>query len=99
VSRGHTTADDGTQTPAYAPPVDRWGQVQSLQYNDIMQLAGLNIQGEKRAIYIEGQLDGLVRAENKGGDLITTRDGRVWLVVLVLEHWPDWTKVAVTLQD
>ena len=75
------------------------GRVQALQYNDIAQLDGLNIQGQKTAIYISGEVDGLVRSAKKGGDLIITPDGRIWLVVLVLEYWPNWTKFAVTLQD
>lgn len=75
------------------------GQVQPLTYRDIEHLSGLNIQGYQRGIYINGTLDGLVRIDEKGGDLIQTPDGRWWLVTLVLEQWPDWVKVAVTLQD
>jgi len=75
------------------------GQVQSLTYTDLTQIDGLNIQGVRRAIYINGEVDGLVRSENKGGDIITTPNGEVWLVVLVLEYWPDWTKCVVTLQN
>ena len=73
--------------------------VQALQYNDITQFDAFNIQGERRKIYINGQVDGLVRVENKGGDLITDPLGNVWLVVLVPKSWPDWCSVAVTLQD
>lgn len=73
--------------------------MQALQYNDIIQLDALNIQGERRKIYINGEVDGLVRADKKGGDLITTPDGKVWKVAISLEQWPDWCCVAVTLQD
>lgn len=75
------------------------GQVQPLTFKDIQQLDGLNIQGTQRAIYFDQAIDGIVRVDRKGGDLVTTPDGKVWLVTLVLEAWPDWTKVAVTLQD
>ena len=99
VSTGYTTNDDGSRVPTYAAPQTVSGNVQALQYNDIVQLDALSIQGERRKINIKGQVDGLVRVENKGGDLITDGNGNVWLVALVTEHWPDWCAVAVTLQD
>jgi hypothetical protein len=99
VSLGYTTSADGSRAPSYAQPVPVMGQVQALEYRDILQLESLNIQGQQRAIYIRGEVDGLVRPSKKGGDLITTPDGRIWLVTLVLEYWPDWCKAAVTLQD
>ena len=99
VSTGYTTNADGSRVPTYAAPQVVSGSVQALQFNDITQLDALNIQGERRKIYIKGQVDGLVRVENKGGDLITDPLGNVWLVALVLEAWPDWCSVAVTLQD
>jgi|SRR5215472_13566704 len=100
VSNGYTTSSDGTQVPQYAPQsVNVPGQLQSLTFNDIQQIDSLSIQGVKRAIYLYGKVDGLIRKDKKGGDLITTPDGNVWKVVLVLEYWPDWCKVAVTLQD
>lgn len=103
-SDGYTTSPDGTQVPQYLPATDIKIQSQALQYNDIVQLDGLNIQGERRAVYLPGDWNGVVRADQKGGDLLRFPDHkggpvRTWLVVLVLENWPDWTKVAVTLQD
>jgi hypothetical protein len=59
----------------------------------------LNLQGDFQAIYINGHVAGLVRPNNKGGDLITLQDGRNYLVTTVLEDWPDWCKVAVTQQN
>jgi len=97
-SAGYTTNADGTRTPSYAAPVTGLGSVQALTYRDIQQIEGLNLQGTRRAIYLEGNWSGLVRAEKQGGDLITLPDGTVWLVALVLEHWADWTKVVATLQ-
>lgn len=99
VSTGAITNADGSRVPGYAPPVTVYGDVQALQYNDIIQLDALNIQGQRRKIYINGEVDGLIRAGKKGGDLIITPNGEVWLVVLVLEYWPDWCSFAVTLQD
>lgn len=67
--------------------------------DEMHQVEMLNIQGVKRAIYLSGRINGIIRTDNKGGDLITAADGKRWLVVLVLEYWPDWCKVAVTLQN
>lgn len=166
VSTGYATADDGTRVPSYLPAATVSGQVQALTFRDIQQLDGLNLQGTRRAIYVNGRVEGLVRVENKGGDLITvpgaffqgsisgttlTVDqvnsgqlavgdvlagsgvidgtsiaglgtgtggvgtyevdtdqtvaetamtcGAVWLVAIVLEAWPNWSKLAVTLQS
>lgn len=97
ISTGYTTAGDGTQVPAYAPAVTRTMQVQPLSSRDIQHLASLNIQGSNTSIYIDGELNGIVREDRKGGDLITIA-GKVYLVTTVLENWPDWTKVAAILQ-
>ncbi len=77
-------------------------QVQALTYDDLRQIDGLNLNGTRRAIYLSGELDGVVRSKLKGGDLITLSDGPnagTWLVAHVLEQWEDWVKVAVTLQQ
>lgn len=99
VSTGTTMLDDGTRVPKYASPVTVLAQIQPLTGGDLRQLESLNLQGDFQGIYISGNIDGLVRADNKGGDKITFPDGRVYLVTTVLESWPDWTKCAVTLQN
>lgn len=71
VSTGYATDANFTRQPAYAPAVTVSGQVQALTFRDIQQLDGLNLQGTRRAIYVNGRVDGLVRVENKGGDLVT----------------------------
>jgi hypothetical protein len=100
-STGYTTGNDGTRTPTYAPVVNMAAQVQALQYNDIIQLDGLNLTGERRAIYINGNWEGVIRADGRGGDIITFPDGSVWLVVFLFENWQSqdgWVKLAVTRQ-
>lgn len=100
-STGYTTSTSGKRVPTYAAAVTAKAQMQALQYNDLMQLDGLNIQGERKAIYLNGDWAGVVRPDGTGGDIITLPNGTVWLVVLVLENWADtsgWTKVAVTRQ-
>jgi hypothetical protein len=101
LSAGSTTNADGSRTPEYRN-VTRSCQVQALSFGDLRQVEGLNLNGTRRAIYVRGDLDGTVRSEMKGGDLIVFAGGPnrgTWLVALVLEQWPDWCKVAATLQN
>lgn len=101
VSTGYTTSADGTQVPAYKV-VQVSAQVQALTFKDLQQVDGMNLNGTRRAIYLHGEFDGTVRVDKKGGDIITVSRGvnaGVWLVAQVLEQFPDWCKVAVTLQD
>lgn len=100
-SSGYTTNLDGTRVPAYGPTVTAQAQVQSLTYNDTMQMDGLNLNGERRAIYLNGDWDAVDRPSGTGGDLITFPDGSVWLVAIVLENWSDvdgWVKLGCTRQ-
>ncbi len=100
-SAGYTTAADGKRTPLYAPAVPMLAQMQSLQFRDLVQIDGLNLQGEGRALYLNGNWQGVVRPEVKGGDLVTLPDGSLWLIALVLENWwltDGWCKVAITRQ-
>lgn len=105
VSTGsYTTAADGTRTPVYSDVTGVSAQIQALSFGDIQKLDGLNIQGTRRKIYLNGKFDGLNRQEQKGGDLIIYPSGAsypygtTWLIVHVLEQWPDWVCVAVTQQ-
>ena len=96
-STGYTTAADGIRTPTFEEiPVS--AEVQALSTDDLRQLDGLNIQGQKNAVYLSGNWNGVVRVGKQGGDLIKF-GGQTWLAVTVLENWPDWTKLAVVLQD
>lgn len=101
-STGYTTTPDGSRTPSYGPPVRTTAQRQPLQYNDIVQLDSLNIQGTRCKLYLNGNWQGLVRTDQKGGDLITMPDGSVWLVAVVAENWSEmdgWTSIICTLQE
>jgi hypothetical protein len=98
-STGFTTGAGAKQVPSYAEPVIGPAQVQALDADDIKQLDGLNIQGTIRAIYLRGTLAGVVRPNQTGGDIVKRKnDSEIWLVVKVLESWPDWTKAAIVLQ-
>ena len=97
VSSGYTI-DPATrrQVPAYTVETGQ-ANIQALDGKDLKQLDGLNIQGTIRAAYLYGNLAGVVRPDSKGGDLVEF-SGQSWLVVKVLETWPDWCKVAIVYQ-
>lgn len=104
-STGFTTGAGLRQVPFYTPTAG-FAQVQALDNSDLKQLDGLNIQGSIRAIYFKGVLAGVVRANTQGGDLVLIAPGPAvppalvgtWLIVKVLESWPNWSKAAITLQ-
>lgn len=101
-SQGYTTGADGKRAPAYGPATPMLVQLQALQYNDLIQVSGLNITGIRHAMYINGAWDAVVRSAKEGGDLVTLEDGSVWLIVFLFENWNrtgGWSKVCVTLQN
>lgn len=95
-STGYATNPDGSQVPTYAL-VSTTGQKQALTGADILRLNSLNVQGVSEKMYLDGNYEGLIRATGKGGDLITF-NGQTYLVAAVLERWPDWCCVALTMQ-
>lgn len=78
-------------------------QIQPIGWKDIQMMDGLNIEGLRWKAFLNGQIDGLVRGERKGGDLLVIPRGHrhagTWLVAQVLEQWPDWVSAAITLQN
>jgi hypothetical protein len=102
VSTGQTVTPGGKQVPQYASPILHWGQVQPLSQKDLQLVESLNLQGTLRAIYMNGNVDGEVRVEMKGGDLITVMSGPnagVYLVSQVAEAWDDWSHSVCVLQN
>lgn len=100
ISTGYTTAPDGSRVSTYSTVTGR-AQVQAATYLDLKQIEGLNQNGSKNSIYFYGEFNGVLRPAKKGGDLVTLTTGPnagVWLIVQVLEQWPDWCKAAVVLQ-
>lgn len=96
-SDGYSIGTGRKQVPAYLPDVNGYGQLQALDGDDLKQLEGLNIQGTIKALYVTGTLAGVIRPNEKGGDIIII-DGQEWLTVKVIEGWANWTKVAIRLQ-
>ena len=93
---GYTTGTDGTQTPTY-PDVSTVGQVQDLSSGDIKRLEGMNAQNVQQKVYLNGNYEGVFRVLGKGGDLIKF-GSQTYLVTAVLERWPDWCCVGITMQ-
>jgi hypothetical protein len=70
ISTGYTTSADGTVTPSYSN-LTVLVQVQALTSTEMDQLDGLNLQGVKRAVYTPGWLNGMIRVDSKGGDVMS----------------------------
>lgn len=96
-STGSTVGAGYRQVPSYAAPVSGPAQIQALKYSELKQLDGLNIQGVVKAIYLRGELAGVVRPTGVGGDIVTFGE-QDWLVVTIFENWPTWTKAGIQLQ-
>lgn len=103
ISTGQSAvAPDGVVTPVYAPNLPLIGQIQPITTRDMMQLDGVNLGGVHWKIYLNGEVDSIVRPEKKGGDLVIIPSGRhkgTWLVVQVLEQFPDWVCAAIVMQN
>ena len=101
-SDGSETAPSGARTPKYLDAIPVRVQKQPLTWKDLQQLQGLNLNGERAAIYVDGDWQAVSRPRLRGGDLIALENGSIWLVAQVLENWFDqdgWAKVACTLQN
>ncbi len=95
-STGYTTGPDFKQIPSYISyPATL--QVQALSTKELQQLDSLNIQGNIRKVFLNGDWNGIVRPSGTGGDLIVFNNQN-WKIALVIEQWPDWTSCAVVQQ-
>lgn len=103
VSTGSTLSADGIRVPTYAKAQSVQAQVQPLSGGELRHLDSLELQGDFVGFYLFGEVSGIVRVDNQGGDKLTFPNGRVYLVTLVLESWPptapEWCKVVGTLQN
>lgn len=102
-STGFTTSAAGKQVPTYAAFVPVVVQVQAAKGSDLEHVSNLNMQNIYRNVRMFGNVQGVVRADAKGGDLIDFPQvpaGTIqrWLVVAVLETWPEWCSLIVCLQ-
>ncbi|WP_414499433.1 hypothetical protein [Zymobacter sp. IVIA_12111.31 C1] len=98
VQSGYQTLPSGKTVPKHSEPVEVLLQRQELSQKDLAHIAGLNVQGQLCAVYLNGQHSGIVRPDGKGGEQFTLADGTVWKVIAVPEQWPDWSKVILCRQ-
>jgi len=97
-SSDYTIGTGHRQTPTYSTPISVSAQIQSIDSKELSQLDGLNLQNITKVIYIHGLLSGVIREDVKGGDIIQF-DSHKWLIVKVLELWPEWTKAIIVMQE
>lgn len=102
-STGYTTDSAGHRLPTNAVRTVP-AQVQGVTASDLRHLDGLGIQGVMRSVLIFGNLQGAVRVDQKGGDILKFPEEpggpvRSWLVSQVLETWPTWCRVIAVLQS
>lgn len=102
-STGPTTNAAGKRTPTYAAPVTVQIQAQAVKGSDLKHVENLNVQSVYKNVRMWGNAQGVVRPNVKGGDLLRFPNVpagtiQTWLVVVVLETWPDWCSVIACLQ-
>ncbi len=102
-SQWSVSAEQTVPEEAMTTTLQLQAQIQPIAWKDIQMMDGLNIEGLRWKVFLTGQIDGLVRGERKGGDLLVIPRGHrhagTWLVAQVLEQWPDWVMAAITLQN
>ncbi len=99
---GYTTDAAGHRAPTQQPVVVD-AQVQATSSKDLQLLDNINIQGVSRRVYMYGNVLGISRPDQRGGDILQFPEipggpAKSWKVVSVVETWPDWACVIVVLQ-
>ena len=102
-STGYTTDAAGNRTPTTTSTTVQ-AQVQGLTAPDLRHMDGLNIQGVLRSVHLFGNVQGVVRIDQQGGDILQFPEvpngpTRNWRVVQVMETWATWCRVIVALQS
>ena len=100
---GYTTNAAGKRTPT-TTNVTIAAQIQALSGEALRHAENLNLQGVMRSVYMYGNPQGVERVDSKGGDVLQFAEipgGNLanWLVTSVVETWPTWAHVIVTLQN
>lgn len=107
MATGGYTIDPETrlQIPVYTE-TQVMGNDQSLSSDDLNHVEALNLEGTVRAIYLYGNVSGVVRASGQGSSVLRFESdigGTVgiweWNVYKVAEAWQGWCKVFAVLQD
>jgi hypothetical protein len=102
-STGYTTDANYRRQPTTVTQNVK-GNVQGLSAKDLQHVDGLNIEGVLRSVHLYGNVQGVVRPNDAGGDVLRFPEVlggpvRDWRVVSVLETWATWCRVVVALQN
>lgn len=92
-----TTSASGHRTPVYDAGSALKVQKQAMSQGDLEHMDNANIQGIMTKIWMDGAVYGVDRITQGGGDIITV-GAEVWLVIAVMEVWPDWCSVVCMRQ-
>lgn len=101
-SNGYKTNAAGKREPLFIT-LTVPAQIQALSTTDLNHTNGLNIVTMMRSVYMYGNALAVARTDQVGGDILLfpevpgTSD-KTWLITTVVETWPDWCHVIVTLQ-
>ena len=95
---GTSSAAGGIVTPTYNTPLAISCQVQQLTAADIKHIQDQNLSGISRKVWCDQILTGIDRAAGLGGDRLILPDGTIYLVVQVIETWPDWCSALLQKQ-
>ena len=96
-SVSYTSGPGGVRVPKFVT-TSAWMDVQNLSSSDLEHIQGLNISGILKKVWANGTLSTVLRAAQTGGDLLTFNSA-TWKVTHVIEQWPDWCSVVVTMQS
>lgn len=102
-STGSVTNPAGKRAPSYAAAVPVQIQAQAVKGSQLEHVANVNVQSVYKNVRMWGNTQGVVRPDAKGGDLLRFPNVpagtiQTWLVVAVLETWPEWCSLVVCLQ-
>jgi hypothetical protein len=98
---GYATAADGTLTASYES-ASFPAQIQALTGRELRHVDALNIQGTMRALYLYGNVTGIIRFSQTNGSLVKFPDGSVWMCFVEFEPWSvtaGWCKIGVLSQQ
>lgn len=98
-STGNAVNADGSLTPTYAVPATVSVQMQAASQRDLRQVNALNLQGRFVSLWLDGQVAGVIRLTQQGGDRFVINE-QTWLTLAVPENWlgPGWSHCVAQLQ-
>ena len=94
---GYVTQPDLSRVAAYEYFTARI-QVQAVTEDQLTFNTNQGFQGVLRSVYLDGDWSGIIKADQKGNDLLTF-GGYDWMITQVLETWSDWSHVIVAQQN